>query len=122
MWGLKMFGKHVPLVGGSDEVSIPVPIPIPAPGPIDPRPDQHLQDNLPPAQRFIDHDKTNKMNDVMRDMRVEMEKREQGEARRVSEAVEQAGYTGETTQNHHKDNHGIYGSDKRVKFTLKNNT
>ena len=126
--GAKGVWKHVPLVGGSDEVSRNV----------DFDPDHRSQDNLPPAQRFVDprsgqHPRNNpvsnqrlidhdKMNDLMRDMRVEMEKREQGEARRVSEAVEQVGHTGECTQKHYKDNHGIYGSDKRVKFTFSNNT
>ena len=55
-------------------------IPIPSPGPIDPRRDQ-----TDSGQR-LDH-----MNDIMRLMRVEMEKREMAEARRVSESVERVG-------------------------------
>ena len=109
------------LVGNNgDTVSIPMP-PL---GPIDPRPvdfdpDHRSQDNLPPAQRFvdprpaqkpqdnpvsnqrlIDHDK---MNDLMRIMRVEMEKREMGEAKRVSDAVEQAGGTDGSTKRNYRD-------------------
>ena len=104
--GAKGVWKHVPLVGGSDEVSRNV----------DFDPDHRSQDNLPPAQRFIGHDETNKMNDLMRDTRVEWEKREQGEARRVSDAVEHVGNTGESTQNHYKYNYGSDSSYKVVKF------
>ena len=50
------------------------------------------------SNKRLDH-----MNDLMRDMRVEMEKREKGEARRVSDAVEQVGKTGECTQKHYRD-------------------
>ena len=63
---------------GSNGDAVSLPIPMPAPGPIDPRPAQ--TDNKP---RLDD------MNDLMRGMREEWEKREQGEARRVSDAVEQ---------------------------------
>ena len=85
------------------------PAQFPTPDPINP--DQ--TDNKP----RLDH-----MNDIMRDMRVEMEKREMGEARRVSDAVEQVGNTGECTQKHYKNYCGSDGSDKSVKFTYSNNT
>ena len=69
------------------------------------------------SNKRLDH-----MNDLMRIMRLEMDKREMGEARRVSDAVEQVGKIGECMQKHYKDHYGSDGSDKRVKFTFSNNT
>ena len=71
---------------GSNDVFVPIPMPI------DPRPAQTDK-----GQR-LDH-----MNDLMRDMRVEMEKREMGEARRVSDVVEQAGGTDGSTKRNYRD-------------------
>ena len=105
-------GNPVPIIGNNEvsrnNFTIDIATPIPAPGPIDPRPAQ--TDN---SQRW-DH-----VNDLMRGMRLEMEKREKGEARRVSDVVEQVGNTDGCTQKHYKDH---YRSDKRVKFAWSNNT